>query len=96
MLLTPDDMGYPTGEDSDTARPRARQNVILELGFFLGKLGRGHVAALHSGDESFERPSDYDGVLYIPIDDGGQWQFGLVRELKAAGIEVDANRIIGK
>ena len=93
VLLTPDDMAYRSGEAPDTARPRARQNVILELGFFLGKLGRDRVAVLHSGVKNFERPSDYDGVLYIPIDDNGQWQFGLVKELKAAGIDVDANQI---
>lgn len=93
VLLTPDDMAYRSGEAPDTARPRARQNVILELGFFLGKLGRDHVAALYRGGEKFEKPSDYDGVLYIPIDDNGQWQFGLVKELKAAGIDVDANQI---
>ena len=93
VLLTPDDMAYRSGEDPGTARPRARQNVILELGFFLGKLGRERVAALYAGDADFDKPSDYDGVLYIPVDDGGQWQFGLVKELKAAAIEVDANLI---
>ena len=91
VLLTPDDMGYESDKDSETARPRARQNVILELGFFLGKLGRDHVAALYNGDKGFETPSDYDGVLYIPVDEHGHWKFGLVKELKAAGIEVDAN-----
>src|SRR5262249_31056015 len=46
VLLSPDDMGYPKISTPDKARPRARQNVVLELGFFLGKLGRSHVLAL--------------------------------------------------
>lgn len=94
VLLTPDDMGYEAGEDPSVARPRPRQNVILELGFFLGLLGREHVAAVHTGDDSFEKPSDYDGVVFIPVDPSGRWQFDLVRELKACGIEVDANRVV--
>ncbi len=93
VLLTPDDMGYLHGADTTTARPRARQNVVMELGFFLGMLGRNYVAALLSGDETFETPSDYEGVTYIPVDAGGRWQFDLVKELNAAGIDVDANRI---
>ena len=93
VLLTPDDMGYDRNAKAETARPRARQNVIFELGFFIGRLGREHVAALFAGDETFEKPSDYDGVAYIPVDPGGRWQFDLVKELKAAGIEVDANKI---
>ena len=93
VLLTPDDIAYRSGEDPETASPRARQNVILELGFFLGKLGRDQVAVLFRGDGNFDKPSDYDGVLYIPVDENGHWKFGLVKELKAAGIEVDANQI---
>lgn len=93
VLLTPDDMGYVSDADPSTAQPRARQNVILELGFFLGRLGRERVAALFTGSSDFEKPSDYDGVTYIPVDGAGRWQFDLIRELKAAGIEVDANKI---
>lgn len=85
-LLTPDDTGS-LSNDVGTPRPRARQNVIFELGFFIGRLGRGRVCALTKGD--VEVPSDYAGVAYIPLD--GEWKFGLVRELKAAGIKVDAN-----
>ena len=55
--------------------------------------GRERVAALYAGDDDFDKPSDYDGVLYIPVDERGQWKFGLLQELKAAGIEVDANLI---
>ena len=88
-LLTPDDVG---GTDADNLRPRARQNVILELGFFLGRLGRGKVAALLKGN--VEIPTDYSGVLYIDLDDSEGWQMKLARELKAAGFEIDLNRLL--
>ena len=87
-LLTPDDTGSLSNDD--TPRPRARQNVIFELGFFIGRLGRYRVCALTNGEVEIEIPSDYSGVVYIPMDDGG-WKFGLVKELKAAGFNVDAN-----
>ena len=89
-LLTPDDAGSLSNED--TPRPRARQNVIFELGFFIGRLGRDRVCALTKG-KVVEIPSDYSGVEYIPLDDGG-WKLGLVKELQAAGFTVDANRAL--
>lgn len=87
VLLTPDDRG---GADGAEPRWRARQNVILELGYFLGRLGRKRVCALYRGD--VEIPSDYSGVLYVPIDGAGGWRLQLARELKAAGLPVDMNR----
>ena len=90
-LLTPDDEGSLQGDGSNL-NPRARQNVIFELGFFIGKLGRKGVRALTKG--TVEIPSDYAGVVYIPLDDSGAWKFQLVRELKAAGFDVDANRAL--
>ena len=87
ILMTPDDVGAVQNEQQ-VLRPRARQNVILELGFFLGKLGRGQVCVLY--DPTVEKPSDYEGVLYIPLSDQN-WKLRLVRELNAAGISVDAN-----
>lgn len=94
VLLSPDDMGYSIKAGPDKARTRARQNVILELGFFLGKIGRRHVVALRPQDENFEAPSDYDGVVYLNYDalsDG--WKYGLVKELQACGFDVDANKL---
>ena len=90
VLLTPDDTGSLQGQDQDL-RPRARQNVIFELGFFIGRLGRNKVCALTKG--AVEIPSDYSGVAYIPFDDGGAWKMALVQELKAADMEVDANLV---
>ena len=90
VLLTPDDIGGLKNKKSDL-KPRARQNVILELGYFLGKLGRQRVCPLVKGD--VEKPSDYDGVVYADLDDAGGWKMKLVQELKAAGFDVDANRV---
>ena len=90
VLLTPDDEGGLRG-DGKSGRHRARQNVIFELGFFIGRLGRQRVCALTKGS-TMEIPSDYSGVVYIPLDEGGGWQLALIKELKAADLDVDANR----
>ncbi len=92
VLLTADDVGKAKDE-SDSPRPRARQNVILELGYFLGRLGRSRVCALY--ETGVEIPSDYQGVLFVHLDPHDKWRFELVRELKAAGFDVDANKIFG-
>ena len=90
-LLTPDDVGA-LQEDARNLKPRARQNVIFEFGYFIGRLGRNRVCALTKGDVEIQ--SDYDGVVYIPLDDVGGWKMKLVKELKGAGIDVDANRAL--
>jgi predicted nucleotide-binding protein len=90
VLLTPDDVGHPKDEPAK-AKPRARQNVVLELGFFLGKLTRPKVCALLKGD--IELPNDYAGVLYKPMDAKGAWRFELATEINAAGIDVDLNNL---
>ena len=86
ILLTPDDFGG-SNLDKNMVSNRARQNVILELGFFLGKLGREKVCALHKGD--LEIPSDFSGVLWIPIDTNGAWKYTVAREMKATGFNID-------
>ncbi len=91
VLLTPDDLGGPKNSPEDLL-PRARQNVIFELGFMIGKLGRERVCALHKGE--VEIPSDFSGVLWIRMDAGGAWQLKLARELKAAGFDIDLNRLV--
>ena len=78
ILLSPDDKGYRSNEPPGSARPRARQNVILELGFFIGRLGREHVFTLLRGDQDFEIPSDYSGVIYERYDSAdGAWRLRL-------------------
>lgn len=93
VLMTPDDVGGPAGSSSDQLRPRARQNVVFELGAFILAIGQERVAALVRGN--IERPSDIDGIVYISMDDGGGWREQLARELKAAGYAVDLNRVLG-
>jgi predicted nucleotide-binding protein len=91
VLLTPDDVGFPAGE-AESEQPRARQNVIFELGYFVGKLGRSKIVALYK--TGVELPSDYHGVVYVPMDTGTEWQLRLAREMKHAGISVDLNKIL--
>jgi predicted nucleotide-binding protein len=91
VLLTADDIGGLMSEQH-TLSPRARQNVIFEMGFFIGKLGRNRVCALHKG---VELPSDLHGLLYISMDDPmGQWQLSLARELREAGFAIDLNKML--
>ena len=92
VLLTGDDRGGVKSLASGEHKLRARQNVILELGFFLGKLGRSRVCALY--EEGVEIPSDYGGVLFLPLDRAGAWRLALARELKAAGLDIDMNKAV--
>jgi predicted nucleotide-binding protein len=96
VLLSGDDMAYPASIEHKKAkpRPRARQNVILELGYFLGKLGRNKIFALYNQVDNFELPSDIQGVIYTPYDAAGSWRFTLAQELKAVGYNVDANKLL--
>ena len=88
VLLTPDDEGCVKG---GTPEARARQNVLLELGYFLGRLGRDKVCALKRG--SVEIPSDFAGVVWESMDGHG-WKQALGRELEAAGHEIDWNKVM--
>lgn len=90
-LFTPDDISYPLGEE-EKRKPRARQNVVLEMGYFVGALGRERVCVLYKGD--VELPSDILGVVYTQIDDTDSWKLSLAKELKNAGYSVDLNKLI--
>lgn len=89
VLLTPDDEGCAKG---GTPEPRARQNVLLELGYFMALLGRENVCALKRGD--VEIPSDFAGVIWEPMDDNGGWKSALARELEASGHVIDWNKVM--
>lgn len=83
VLMTDDDVG---GVKGGKAAPRARQNVILELGYFLAHLGQTRVCALIT--PGLETPSDFDGIVYIRMDDEDRWKQELKRELVAAKMPV--------
>jgi len=89
VLIIGDDIGGVKGSDPSKLRPRARQNVILELGFFLGKLGRHRVCALYEPD--VEMPSDFGGVGFVKFDGEGNWRVLIAKELNASGLKVDMN-----
>jgi predicted nucleotide-binding protein len=90
IIMTGDDEGKAKTETD--LKNRARQNVILELGYFIGKLGRKRVLSLYS--EDVELPSDIHGLLYTQIDKAGNWKYEIVKELKAVGYNVDANKLL--
>ena len=82
-LLTPDNVG---GIQPDKLRFRADQNVILELGIFVGLLGRKNVCGLYAGN--LQLPEDYHGFEYIKIDKSGKWQEQVFKELTKAGFDI--------
>ncbi len=92
VLLTPDDVGGPASvQQTGDLQRRARQNVILELGYFLKGLGRPKVCILYK--EGVELPSDIHGLLYVPMDDAGEWRQTVIREIESAGLLIDGNKI---
>jgi predicted nucleotide-binding protein len=94
VLLSADDITYQKDGNPESARYRARQNVILELGYFLGKLGRDKVAAIYENGKEIEIPSDFSGVLYIGYAGNDSWKLPLAKELKASGFDIDMNKIL--
>ena len=93
VLLTPDDIGE-SKDKPDNLKLRARQNVIFEMGYFVKGLGRDRVCVMSS--EEVEIPSDLAGVEYIRLDADGGWQLKLVREMMAAGLTVDLEKVFKK
>ena len=90
ILLSPDDQLF----DHASENFRARQNVILELGYFFGKLGRNKVHVLvNKNHHDVELPSDIFGIVYETYDISGAWKYKLAKELKNAGYEIDLNEL---
>ena len=89
-LLTPDDT--ISDEKGNIIEKRARQNVIMELGYFFGKLGRSRTCALYK--EGVTLPSDISGILYIELDSKYGWKLLLARELKQIGYNIDMNSLV--
>lgn len=72
-------------------KARARQNVVFEHGFLIGKLGRNNVCALVQGE--LELPNDISGVVYTPMESTDAWHLQLAKEMKKSGYDVDLNRL---
>ena len=94
VLAAPDDTGYRANHPDEQAC-RARQNVVLELGMLLSKLGRARVAILLHQQENMERPSGIQGLIYIPFKDNLEKDAGLLlaKEMVAAGCQIDVAKI---
>lgn len=90
VLYTPCDLGA-SQKQKDQLKPRARQNVVFEHGYLIGKIGRENVCALVKGD--IETPTDISGVVYTPMDEGGAWKHAVADEMEACGYEVDHKKI---
>ena len=93
VLATPDDIGYAKNNE-DKKRYRARQNVVLELGMLLAKIGRSKVAILLSQAEDMEKPSDIDGLIYIPFKDNiEETKLSLAKEMQSNGYTLDISKL---
>ncbi len=89
VLYTECDVGR--SKDSSCEKKRARQNVVFEHGYLIGKLGRSNVCAIVKGD--VETPGDISGVVYTPMDKSGAWKMQLGKNMKNAGLDVDLNKL---
>lgn len=92
VLYTECDLGRAKEKKPENVRYRARQNVVFEHGYLIGRLGRERVCALVKGN--VETPGDISGVVYIPMDDAGAWKANLAIEMRAAGLPVDMNKLL--
>ena len=90
VLYTECDLGRAKEKECGDERYRARQNVVFEHGYLIGRLGRERVCALVKGN--VETPGDISGVVYILMDDAGAWKYELAKEMRDAGLSVDSNK----
>ena len=88
VLYTPCDEGREKG--LSTLNPRARQNVVFEHGFLIGKLGRESVKKKKKGP--VETPNDISGIIYTPMDENGGWKLMIAQEMKRVGYQIDLNK----
>lgn len=94
VLYTPCDVGTTkeNKDSKDKLQFRARQNVVFEHGYLIGKIGRNNVCALVK--DQIEIPNDISGVVYIPMDYHKAWQVAVAKELRNSGYDIDMNLII--
>ena len=91
VLYTPCDVGALQGQEKDDLKPRARQNVVFEHGYLIGKIGRENVCALVKGN--IETPNDISGVVYIKMEGEKEWKYKVADEMKESGYNVDLTKI---
>ena len=94
VLLSPDDFAYATNEANTKRKLRPRQDVVFELGFLLGKLGKRNVLVFFRECANFETPTDFEGIKVTAFDDRDSWKLALIRELSNCGLAVDSDRIL--
>ena len=87
-LFTADDLGRAKAKTDE--QPRARQNVVFEAGYFMGKLGRNRVVII--AESGVELPSDMQGIVYT---NKNNWEVDVLRELKVMGYPIDFNKFFG-
>lgn len=93
VLATPDDVGFPKNKE-DARRFRVRQNVVLEMGMLLSQLGRSKVAILLKNIENMEKPSDINGLIYIPFtSDVKETTVDLAKEMNRNGYYIDISKL---
>ncbi|KAF3984346.1 MAG: nucleotide-binding protein [Methylococcales symbiont of Hymedesmia sp. n. MRB-2018] len=88
ILYTPDDIGAASS-DKENFKKRARQNVVFEHGYLIGKISRDRVATVVKGD--IELPNDISGVVYVGE---SNWQIDLAKEMNEAGYDIDFNKLL--
>ena len=94
VLLSPDDFGYAKNEAASKRKLRPKQDVVFELGFLLGNLGKGNVLVFFRECANFEIPVDFEGIKFTAFDDRDSWKLALIRELSYCGLVVDRDRIL--
>ena len=85
VLLSPDDFAYAKNEAATKRKLRPQQDVVFELGFLLGKLGKGNVLVFFRECANFEIPTDFEGIKFTAFDDRDSWKLALIRELTNCG-----------
>lgn len=94
VLATPDDMGYAVEAGPDKVKCRVRQNVVLELGMLLASIGRDKVAILLKTKDDFEKPSDIDGLIYIPFEKNvEEAKLSLAKEMEKHHYKLDISKL---
>lgn len=89
VLFSAEDIGKLNTEE-EQYKIRARQNVVFELGYFIGSIGRESIIILHDIGKEIEKPTDFAGVVYEPFDEYGGWKSKLIKEMKVSGLYIDS------